>query len=340
MRISAYKYIGVMMGTAALMSLSSCVNEWPKGNERQHGVTLHVVCDTEWLPDYDYEYTRAENMEIKYIFQVYKKGSTTEMVKETSVFSYDFDRNPFDVALSLYPGDYDVYVWSDVCNAETGESLYYETSNFARISYTLPYVGDTDYKDAFRGMASLTVADTDYIDQAGSQTIELSRPLARYIFISTDLDTFVDEQVTRGKLRSVGLRGDDNYASILEEELDGYTVKINYPLYMPSVFDNFLDRPVDSWTGMSFTGGIKPINEDEATVGLDYVMMNGGESFVQVSMEVYDDDGVKVAGTPTLNIPTLRNRTTLVYGKFLTTNADAGVTINPDFDGQFNIEYK
>lgn len=325
---------------AAAMSLSSCVNEWPHPEYKNFTLYVHLV-GMEWLPSYEMDYTRADDIEIEYLFRIYPHGNTTQLVKEIKMYSHDLERSDFSFALQLPPGTYDIYAWSDVADVLTGESLYYNTGDFARISYTTPYVGDTNNKDAFRGMKTITIEDNIDLDADASATIDMERPLARYMFVATDLEEFVDGEITRGKLRSLPSRSDEeSYRSELYQALDGYTVRIYYPLYMPSVFDNFLNRPVDSWTGISFEGGIRPISENDATLGLDYVMMNGSESYIQVAMEVYDEDGLKIAGTPTINIPTLRDRTTIVYGKFLTINQSAGVTINPDFEGQFNIEYK
>lgn len=227
-----------------------------------------------------------------------------------------------------------------MCDASTGKSLYYDAADFAKITYLKPYVGDTDNKDAFRGMCSFSIDNTMYLKPTATETITLSRPLARYMFVATDLAQFIDEEETRGKMRGVKSReGTYDYA-MLDAALEGYTVTVSYPLYMPSVFDNFLNKAIDSWTGISFEGAIKPISDDEATIGMDYVMMGTDESFVQVAVSIADSEGRVIARTSTINIPTLRNRTTVVYGRFLTTDEDADVTIDPDFSGQFNIPYK
>lgn len=323
-------------------ALTSCVNEWPKTQNLQYGITLNVHCDTDWLPDYEMNYTRLDysDIQVKYIFQVFEKGKTDNPIREFTYFSYDLNRPDFQLHLDLYPGDYDVYAWSDIADGATGTSIFYETENFARISYTLPYIGDTNYKDAFRGQTNFTIDETMYADPNASTDITLSRPLARYMFVATDLESFIDEEITRGKLRGVFMRGDAGYRAELTGALATYSVKVVYPMYMPSVFDNYLNRPVDSWTGMYYNADIQVISDSEAIVGLDYVMMNGNDSFVQVALQIYDEDNELLAGTGTINVPTLRDRTTIVYGKFLTANENTGVTINPDFEGQFNIEYK
>lgn len=332
----------ICISLLGLMGMVSCVNEWPNPEERTHNISFKVHCDTEWLPDYEMPYTRTDTpTEIQYQFRIFRKGTVSEPVKELTFYSYDFMRSDFTVDLSLSPGDYDLYVWSDICNSQ-GESLYYNSTDFGAITYLKPYEGDSNNKDAFRGMTSFTVEDSMYLNPTINVEIILKRPFARYIFVSTDFSEFIDYQQSQGKIKGVGSREGDfsTYADALSSELDRYTIKILYPLYMPAVFDNFTDKPFDSWTGVSFDSKITPINETEATLGLDYVMTGKSESGIQVAMEIYDENGTRIGATSTINIPTLTDRTTIVYGRFLTSNEDAGVTIDPNFKGQYNIQYK
>ena len=338
------KKILTAIALGSLFLLPSCVNEWPHPEDRIYDVNLLVHCHTDWLPDYDYNYTREEGYELQYQFEIYPAGNTTDIVKSFTLYSDDFTRSDFNVQVSLYPGSYDIYVWSDVCAAANNKPLYYDSSDFARITYTTPYIGNANNKDAFRGVKNFTIETSMYLNPTATEVINLERPLARYIFIATDVEDFIEKEQTRGKMHSLEAsraEGDEAYRSELDNVLEDYTIRINYPLYMPSEFDNFLNRPINSWTGISFPGEFKLLSDtDEAQLGMDYVMVNTDDSMVQVSMEVFDSEGVKISGTGTINIPTLRDRTTIVYGRFLTSQEDAGVTIDPSFAGQFNIPYK
>lgn len=337
------KFALISAGVFGVLSFSSCVNEWPKPEELAYDVTLIVHCDTDWLPEYDMTYNRADNnLDIVYLFQIYKHGQTENPVQEFSIYSSDFSREDFSVGVTLMPGSYDVYVWSDICNATTGKALFYDTSDFSSITYLLPYEANSNNKDAFRGMTTFTIKDSMEQHPATSETIIMKRPLSRYIFVATDLNEFIDNEISRGKLRSEN--GDtqnwDVNSRDIQEELERYKIKVIYPLYMPAVFDVFTNKPYDSWTGISFDGAISPLSETTAALGLDYVMINTDPSSVQVALEIYDADGERIGGTSTLNVPILRDRTTIIYGEFLTSDEDAGVVINPDFEGQYNIEYR
>lgn len=336
------KIYSIIPALFALFMATSCVNEWPHPEDRTYDVKLLVRSHTDWLPNYEMTYGRADGYEVLYQFRIYPAGNISSPIKEFNIYSRDLQRSDFTVDLSLNPGSYDVYVWSDICNSANNKSLFYDSSDFAAITYLKPYEGDSDYKDAFRGKKSFTIENSMYLHPTATEVIELERPLARYIFVATDLADFIDEEQTRGRMRSVASRDGDlqAYLDDLDDVLGDYTVKVNYPLYMPSVFDNFTNKPIDSWTGISFEGNFYIYDENQAQIGMDYVMVNEAESYVQVSLDLYDSTDNRIGGTSMMTLPLLRDRTTIVYGRFLTSDENAGVSIDPNFKGAFNIEYK
>lgn len=320
--------------------MSSCVHQFPEGDDITP-VVINVVQETEWLPDYIMDITRAYGgeVDIRYDFRVYPKGNTTDCIKEFSIYKDDLTRQEYTTYLEMLPGDYDLWCWSDYCEAGDHSPIYYDDSNFANITYIKPYEGDTDLRDTFRGMTSFSVKDPGMEEpQPVDATIVLTRPMARYMFIATDLAEFIDRETTRGKLIPNGADPSQIPAGQRWAKLTDYKVKVVYPMYMPAVFDNFKNNPIDSWTGISFDCTMLQLNADEARMAMDYVYVNGEESGVQVMMELYDPDGTLIARTNTITVPTKRDRTTIVRGKFLTTLRTDGVGIDPSFDGEFNIE--
>lgn len=82
------------------------------------------------------------------------------------------------------------------------------------------------------------------------------------------------------------------------------------------------------------------IIKDNAELGFDYVFVNGHESSVTVSVEIYDRDGTLLSRSQPISVPLVRNKVTIVRGKFLTVKAEGGVSIDADFDGEYNYEYR
>ena len=75
------------------------------------------------------------------------------------------------------------------------------------------------------------------------------------------------------------------------------------------------------------------------TLGYDYIFVNGTETTLAISVEVYNRDGELMSSTNPINVPIVRSKMTVVKGEFLTSKATGGITINPGYDGDdYNIE--
>ena len=80
-------------------------------------------------------------------------------------------------------------------------------------------------------------------------------------------------------------------------------------------------------------------NDEEITLGFDYIFVNGNETTLSISVEVYNSKGEKMSSSNPVNVPIVRSKMTLVKGEFLTSKATGGVSINPGYDGEdYNVE--
>lgn len=323
---------------------ASCVHEFPDEPRVEPKIGLRVTHSLEWTYR-EMTVTRADGRDpealARYHFKIFAKGETSDPVAEEIFTREDLERNDFFTTLNLPAGNYDLYAWSDYADPKNEESLFFTTSDFTGITYTEPYNGNNHLRDAFRGFLSFTVnCESDCAMQ--EEVLELERPLARYEFRATDIMEFIDKETTRGQLtRSDAPIGPNMSPEEIEQrlpELGSYRVRMIYTGYMPSKFNNMLNRPVDSRTGMEYDAKITALSTEEARLGFDYVMVNGSESSVPVAMEVYDPSGLLIARSNPIDVPTKRGQTTIIRGRFLTSTASGGVGINPDFNGDYNIE--
>ena len=166
-------------------------------------------------------------------------------------------------------------------------------------------------------------------------------------FISTDVDAFftrvMEMMKEQGKLLNVNLKSDSKsaYQQIIQAiNLTGYKVIFRYNAFMPCSFNMFTDKPADSWQGVSFSSNMEiDPSYTEMLMGHDYVFVNGSETTLSISLEVYNAEGEKVSATNPIYVPIVRNKLTLVKGEFLTSTASGGVSINPGYEGDdYNIE--
>lgn len=343
---STANFVKVLSAILMPMMFASCVHEFPEEPRVEVQIGLNVTHTLEWTYR-EMTVTRSDGRDpealSRYHFKIFKKDETADPVAEKLFTLEDLDRNDFFTTLSLPSGSYDLYAWSDYAEPKSGASLFFNSSGFSAITYSEPYNGNNHLRDAFRGFLSFTVNDrSDGLIQ--EEMLELERPLARYEFRATDIMEFIDKEITRGMLnRAEEPLGPNLSPEDIEQrlpELGNYRVRMIYSGYMPSKFDNILNRPVDSLTGIEYDAKITALSAEEARLGFDYVMVNGSESSIPVAMEIYDPNGMLVARSNPIDVPTKRGQATIVRGRFLTSTATGGVGINPDFNGDYNIEIR
>lgn len=336
---------------AALPLLTGCdVHEFPK-LPTETNFTLHLDFDTEMPLHKEIVRTKASTAnsadayDVRHIVSVhrlYPDGGYDRTADTLIVFTCDDAVNlNCSRELTLSEGEYKFFVWTDFVDEGSRADKFYTTSDFAEIilSDKKNHTGNCDYRDAFRGslQAAATVKKDEMTVAANEATVTMKRPMAKFKFISTDYDVFVEnalkaEAEKNGKTAAgAGLRSIDP---------DDYRVVFHYTGFMPCSYNMFTDKPADSWTGVSFEGALEPRGNREVELGFDYVFVNGSEAGVSVTLEVYHKDGELVASSPSIDVPLKRSRLTIVRGSFLTTMAEGGVGISPDFDGEYNIEIK
>ena len=122
-------------------------------------------------------------------------------------------------------------------------------------------------------------------------------------------------------------------------DISQFKVVFRYNAFMPCSFNMFTDKPADAWTGIAYTSAMRYQYDKEVLLGYDYVFVNGTETTLSISVEVYDKDGELISSSNPIQVPVVRSRLTTVKGSFLTTKASGGVAINPGFAGDdYNVQ--
>ena len=332
-----------------ILLLSACdVHEWPDTPATEN---LHIKLDyetkiTNWLHHYDGDkvieqgigntYDNAtEYGTMRYIIRTYPMKNA----RQTSpYYTHEFvlTKNVYDgynheTTLALTPGSYALMVWSDF--VRDNNDYYYNPANFSEITLQGEYVGNSDYRDAFRGTTNIEIV-ADIIDEApDTVNVTMQRPLAKYSVISTDLKEFIDKELEYWT-RVANTRGELSPTRINTDE---YNVSVYFSGYMPSAYNMNSDKPVDAKMGVMYKSRIDVQNENEAQLGYDYVFVNGSNSAVTVQIKLTDKDDRQLALSAPINIPLKRNHHTILKGSFLMEQASGGININPEFDGNHNI---
>ena len=354
----------------ALLCITSCaVHEWPEPTPAD--VIVNLDFDTQ-MPQYkvlNEEGTRASHdgrdYDIRYTIAAYRllqDGSYAEEPFLLKVFSKDeIEELNATFRFSIDEGSYRFYVWTDFVLAGTQSDYFYNTTNFRRISLQGTHEGNNDFRDAFSGSADLKVIRRGSKETPSTVTVQMRRPLAKFEFITTDLQEFITktiEAMTRkeeaeaaAKAGETKSEGGDNPEDITPTEsdtktgdtktpvvdLEKYTVVFFYSGYMPNAYNMMEGKPCDSATGVKFSSAISAIDNHDARLGFDYVFVNGEESSVMVTVALYDEEGTQLSISRQIEVPIKRSMLTTVRGSFLMQNTGGGVAIDPGFEDEFNI---
>lgn len=332
------------VAVCTLLCITSCaVHEWPEPTPAD--VILNIDFDTA-MPQYkvlDENVTRASrdgrDYDIRYLIAAYRllqDGNYAEEPFLLKVFSKDeIEELNASFRFSIDEGSYRFYVWTDFVLAGTQNDYFYNTTNFRRISLQGVHEGNNDFRDAFSGSADLKVIRLGSKETPSTVTVPMRRPLAKFEFITTDLQEFITKTI-EAMIRKEEVETDSNTKTPVVD-LEKYTVVFFYSGYMPNAYNMMEGKPCDSATGVKFSSTISAINSHDARMGFDYVFVNGAESSVMVTVALYDEDGTQLSISRQIEVPIKRSMLTTVRGSFLMQNTGGGVAIEPGFEDEFNI---
>ena len=346
-------FSSIALAACALLCITSCaVHEWPEPSPAD--VIVNLDFDTQ-LPQYkvlNEEGTRASHdgrdYDIRYTIAAYRllqDGSYAEEPFLLKVFSKDeIEELSASFRFSIDEGSYRFYVWTDFVLAGTQSDYFYNTTNFRRISLQGTHEGNNDFRDAFSGSADLKVIRLGSKETPSTVTVQMRRPLAKFEFITTDLQEFItktiEAMIRKEEAEAAAKAGEtksDGDTKTPVVDLEKYTVVFFYSGYMPNAYNMMEGKPCDSATGVKFSSAISAIDNHDARLGFDYVFVNGEESSVMVTVALYDEEGTQLSISRQIEVPIKRSMLTTVRGSFLMQNTGGGVAIDPGFEDEFNI---
>lgn len=265
-------------------------------------------------------------------------------VSRAAMWSYSFTRevelNDYDCSIDIQipKGEYTMMVWADFVKKGVNGHYFYNPDNFSEIVLYGEHKANTDLRDAFRGSKAVEVYEIKPNEEAPDIIIPMERPLAKFTVVTTDLREFFERE-EEALRREAEARGEQDEGS-RGVKLDDYQVVFYYSGFMPCAYSMFTDRPIDSKTGVKFYSKLEQISDDEARMGFDFVMVNGKDASVMVTMGLLDAEGNPVSSSDEINVPLKRSMNTTVRGRFLMQEAGGGIGIDPSFEGDYNIEIK
>jgi hypothetical protein len=326
---------------AALLAWACDVHEFPTENQYVD-ITLNVTFDDNLALYREIDYTKAEPKErrMRHTIEAYYATGPATWAIEPDFRTTVYTDGPQDVTvnLKLEPARYRLMVWSDYTDA-SGSSLYYDPTDFNSIRIPdTAYIGSDPYRDAFAGVKEMDLTQVLEADAHIEETLTMTRPVGKYSIVATDRDAFLKMYISRIKERmmreNVGTKAQE--PRVEDIDIDIFKVVVVYTGFLPDTYNMWMQRPTDARTGVQFESRLREMEGGDLELALDYVIVNGEESSVSVGMFIYDDYN-EILATIQTNIPLHAGMRTTLTGKFLTSGAASGISIQPGYDGEFNI---
>ena len=345
----------------AVVLLTACVHQFPVTTPADVKLTLTFdrelpYYNTLMFPDetksgavtifdmYNQDFSDHEGYDVRYTIEAYPilgNGNPSRDPEARWVFTEDDSLNLDDhtVTISIGEGKYEFRAWTDYVKAGTDGDYFYKTDDWKdgiRLYHNNGHHGNTDWRDAFAGKVVVDVIRYGSIVEPVHGVINMARPLGKYIFVTNDLDDFMTK-VLRTKAEEAESQG----ASVSPTfNIEDYSLTIAYTGFMPSSYSMLVDRANDSEVNVRFTSKLKQIDAARAIMGFDYVLANPDnttQTTVIMGIELRDKDGTVLASHNSVRVPLKRSAYTVIEGRFLMQESSGGITLNPDFDGEFIV---
>ncbi|WP_300701222.1 DUF6562 domain-containing protein [Bacteroides sp.] len=284
-------------------------------------VTLNLTFPSPTLPDFvaAQNKTRAtdDNLKLRAVIEVYNKNTDTRILRKEEFVTATATEGVYTSALQLNPGNYDVRLWADYTANPCTDNHYITTDTKSiKILGKDQYRGNTDTRDAFTKAFTLTVGNKDQ-----SEAVTMHRPLAKYRLVANDVAEYN------------ALRAERKYPT-----LEDLKISIVYEGFLPCAYNISTQKPSDSEGGYGYYSALSQQSNEAVTIGKDFVLVNGEQSFVTVTILFKDANGKTISGINGVRIDYRAGQLTTVTGNFLTAGV-GGVQVDTEWSGDYEVEF-
>lgn len=233
----------------------------------------------------------------RFIVEVYQLDNDQaierkEIIYEVPASANEFERLP--IYLELPPQKYNIVVWSDYVDVNSGNDLFYQTTNLTAVELIPPYQNSI-YREATFGSAEIEVNKSN---DPYDVKMELNHATASFKLVAIDLQDFLKEQET-----------------IASE----YYVSLEYTFYYPMAFNTLKSEPSQASRGhvLATRFSINDVTKEECDITFDHIFSRPEGSTLMLNLSITDADGILINRKTGINIPYKRGYMSIARANFL-----------------------
>lgn len=292
----------------------------------------HTMLTLDFNPVWDGElidsYTRTgTTINMRYIIEFWEmneENALTKLIdrKEAKGTASTTGTTTVKVAVDLPAFKMAVLCWAEPLVENATSNACFNTTDLRSVRLVPPY-GKVEGKDAFTASATwdYTIHQEERDGISLTETIHLLRPLGHYTLIANDIEEYKEKEGTNAPLPT--------------------KVKVDYQLFIPSVFDVYRQIPSNPIAGATYNSTTL-LSEDEKQMQLaeDYLFIgtaDSEENFFNATTQSFAADNTLIKASGNIGIILKRNKHTLIYGAFLTTRKTNTPGIDDSFDETVDV---
>lgn len=324
--IKTLKYI--LLAAGAALMLSSClVHEFPEGIE-EVDVAINLDFQDVLTPfktvTKAHQKSAEDNCRIRYTLNAYEYfgAAYDKKPRYSAVYYKDDPSSPANTLHFILPsGKYKLLLWVDYIYDYDDQGVsFWDPADLGKVTISNEYYGASDRRDAFRGELDIDISDFHATGMSSLHVMPMHRPLGKYVIVATDRQDFLTKNLTKAGY-----------------DFSSFTAVVDYQQFFPSAYSCFYDRATGSSTGISYSCYLDEKENGEVEMAFDYVLLAEQESDLVLNITLFDALGENLGTVRNVIVPMKRNGLTTVRGSFLTKGTVSGISIDPGFAGDHNV---
>ena len=282
----------------------------PVNPEKSVFVTFTLSLNkTESSQEYAFPATKADEVKLRFILRGYRADASgwASSPEVDKVIYLDSPRiEDCKERIEFKQDIYKVLIWADYVKDVV--NWFWNPADLSKVDYAAAsYQGSSEYKQCYYSTLDL---DLRQVNGDQDKPIVLDPAGSCYHIVATDASSFEGKDIT---------------------------AVISYLDSIPLSFDVGHGSPMGGQAGLSFSSPVKKLDNGTISIAEDYILLDRDTS-IGATLTLQEKDG-SVLLKQDIAIPMQRRINTLLKGEMLSAGDNAGITLDPSFDGEYESTF-